>query len=235
MYTEVSRNGRACYILVPAMSDKKSWGSTVMGWFVVQDQPEGAPSDASAMSGDALSASADDSASPDAAQVFASAPPAAPAGEVDFDGVYEAAGITSEEHQRVSRTLDLLNSLPPETEDAVKKQIVMASLRAFGVPIEKIIETGAEELQALEAYIRGGAKDTEQITTEAETRIKQYEDEIANLRKAMQQRVEEQQKVMRSCNAKKLEVQKVLEFFGQDAVARVVRESPKLHEPNTAQ
>ena len=39
---------------------------------------------------------------------------------------------------------------------------------------------------------------------------------------------------MQSCNAKKLEVQKVLEFFGQEAVARVVRESPKLHEPSAA-
>jgi hypothetical protein len=26
-------------------------------------------------------------------------------------------------------------------------------------------------------------------------------------------------------------VQEVLEFFGQEVVARVVRESPKLHEP----
>jgi hypothetical protein len=32
-------------------------------------------------------------------------------------------------------------------------------------------------------------------------------------------------------NKKKLEVQEVLEFFGQEAVARVVVESPKLHEP----
>jgi hypothetical protein len=29
-------------------------------------------------------------------------------------------------------------------------------------------------------------------------------------------------------------VQKVLEFFGQDAVARVVKDSPKLHEPPTS-
>ena len=48
----------------------------------------------------------------------------------------------------------------------------------------------------------------------------------------MQQRVEEQNAVIQSCNTKKLEVQKVLEFFGQEAVARVVRESPKLHEPS---
>ena len=36
------------------------------------------------------------------------------------------------------------------------------------------------------------------------------------------------------CNQKKLEVQRVLEFFGQEAVAKVVRESPKLVEPGAA-
>ena len=41
----------------------------------------------------------------------------------------------------------------------------------------------------------------------------------------------EQAGVMRACNAKKLDVQRVLEFFGQEAVARVVRDSPKLVEP----
>jgi hypothetical protein len=209
------------------MSDKKSWGSAVMGWFVVQDpagggMPESAPGD------DALI-----QAAAEAPQVFATEPPPAPGGEVDFDAVYEAAGITPEEHQRVTRTLDLLNSLPEGTEETVKRQIVMASLRAFGVPIEQIIESGAEELQALDAYIRGGARDAERETSDSELRIKQLEEEIAGLRAAMQQRVDEQQKVMRACNTKKLEVQKVLEFFGQDAVARVVRESPKLHEPKS--
>lgn len=213
------------------MSDKKSWGSAVMGWFVVQDPPAGGTADAVPSDDDALIQSA--AAQSEVPQVFSSEPPPAPGGEVDFDAVYEAAGITAEEHQRITRTLDLLNSLPPGTEETVKKQIVMASLRAFGVPIEKIIESGAEELQALEAYIRGGARDAEKETSDAELRIKQLEEEIANLRSAMQQRVDEQQKVMRACNTKKLEVQKVLEFFGQDAVARVVRESPKLHEPGT--
>jgi hypothetical protein len=99
------------------------------------------------------------------------------------------------------------------------------------VPIEQIIEATAQEIQALEAYIRNGAADAEKVTTDGEQRIKQYEDEIVKLRTVMQQRVEEQQAVVRSCNDKKLEVQKVLEFFGQDAVARVVKDSPKLHEP----
>jgi len=216
------------------MTEKKSWRSTVMGWIIVQDPPEGGNegTETGGVDDEELIRRAAGTES-EPLQVFTSEPPPAPAGEVDFDRVYEAAGITAEEHQRVTRTLELLNSLPPETDETVKRQIVMASLRAFGVPIEKIIESGAEELQALEAYVRGGARDVEQVTSDAELRIRQLEEEIGNLRKAMQQRVEEQQKVMRTCNAKKLEVQKVLEFFGQDAVARVVRDSPKLHEPNS--
>src|SRR5260221_540722 len=209
------------------MSDNKTWGSTVMGWFVVKDQAEGSEEPTPAVADDASAAA------PQAdAPVFNTPPPPAPGGKVDFDQVFEAAGIDADERQRVSRTLELLTSLPPDTEAAVKKQIVMASLRAFGVPIEKIIEAGAQELQALEAYIREGAADTDKVTAEADQRIKQYEEEIVKLKTVMQDRVSEQQGVVRSCNEKKLEVQKVLEFFGQEAVARVVRESPKLHEPS---
>jgi len=205
------------------MSEKKSWGSTVAGWFVVQDSP----------SADAAAPSEGEPPPPPTPEmnVFTTPPPAAPGGAVDFDKVFEAAGIDAAQCERVTRTQDLLNSLPPGTEEAVKKQIVMASLRAFGVPIEQIIEATAQEIQALVAYIRTGAADTDKVTAEAEQRIKQYEDEIVKLRTVMQQRVVEQQAVVKSCNDKKLDVQKVLEFFGQDAVARVVKDSPKLHEP----
>lgn len=216
------------------MPEKKGWGNTVKGWFIVQDSSGGGEipeSDAAAIEDDLIRQAAQ--AEPDDLPVFTAEPPPAPEGEVDFESVYEAAGITAEEHERVSRTLELLSSLPPDTDATVKQQIVMASLRAFGVPIEKIIESGAEQLQALEAYIRGSARDTEQVTTQGEKDVRALEEQIALLRKAMQGRVEEQHKVMRACNAKKLEVQKVLEFFGQDAVAKVVRESPKLHEPKS--
>jgi hypothetical protein len=208
------------------MSDNKTWGSTVMGWFVVKDQAEGGEEPVSADTDDAATAPQPE------VPVFTTPPPPAPGGKVDFEQVFEAAGIDADERQRVSRTLELLTSLPPDTEAAVKKQIVMASLRAFGVPIEKIIEAGAQELQALDGYIRAGAGDTDKVTSEADLRIKQYEEEIVKLKTVMQDRVSEQQSVVRSCNEKKLEVQKVLEFFGQEAVARVVRESPKLHEPS---
>ena len=212
------------------MSDKKSWGSTVMGWFVVQDQPQQAGDSEVAASDDAAAIKRAAAAQPQL-DVFSSPPPAAPGGNVDYDKVFDAAGIDKDERERIKRTQELLTSLPPGTDDTVKKQIVMASLRAFGVPVEQIVEATAQELQALEAYIRAGAADTEKVTAEAEQRIKQYEDEIVKLKSVMQQRVDEQQAVIKSCNDKKLEIQKVLEFFGQETVARVVRDSPKLKEP----
>lgn len=220
------------------MVAKKSWGSTVVGWFVVQDPADDAPQADSAEAGavdDIVRRGASDGAGVDdvdpVAAVFTTPPPAAPGGNVDFDKVFESAGIDAEERERVGRTLDLINSLPPDTDDAVRKQIVMASLRAFSVPIDKIIEAGAAELQALEGYIRAGAADVSKVVEEAEKRIKQYEEEIVQLKTVMQDRVEEQQGVIRNCNTRKLDVQKVLEFFGQEAVAKVVHESPRLHEP----
>lgn len=240
------------------MSEKKGWGSTVVGWFVVQDEQQQPhqPSDAGdATADDIISRYASEGMQTDAgtpvygddasmsgatsttaaAGHFPSGPPPLAGGKVDFEAVFESAGVDAEERGRVAKAIELLQSLPKDTDTAVKKQIVEASLRAFGVPVEKIIEAGAEEIQALEFYIRAGASDTEQLITESEQRIKEYEEEIANIRKIMQDRVQEQQMVIKTCNDKKLEVQQILEFFGRDRVAAVVKSSPKLHDPSAAE
>ena len=212
------------------MSEKKGWGSTVLGWFVVQD--EQATPEAASESVPDLAAGPAPGAAPPPATFFVTPPPAAASGQVAFDKVFEAAGIAAEERDRVAKTRDLLASLPAGTDAAIKKQIVEASLKAFGVPIDRIIETGAAEIQALEGYIRVGEADTQALLHESESRIRQFEEEVARIRQVMAARVQEQQSVVRACNEQKLGVQQVLEFFGQEAVARVVRESPRLHDPN---
>jgi len=151
---------------------------------------------------------------------------------VDFEAVFEAAGIDAEERDRVAKAIELLASLPADTPTPVKKQIVEASLKAFGVPLEKIIEGGVGEIQSLEGYIRAGAVDTQKVLEESNERIRKYEEEIQHIRTVMEQRVQEQQAVAASCNARKLEVQRMLEFFGQEEVARVVKASPRLHDPS---
>ena len=219
------------------MSDKKSWGSTVAGWFIERDEPETQIKtesvDDSLESAETIRPVPENYTTPSPTQgVFQTAPPPPTGGQVDFNAVFSAAGVDAEEQQRVARTTDLLKSLPAGTDAAVKKQIVEASLKAFGVPIEKIIEATAEEIQALDGYIRNCAADNEKLIQESDARIKQYELEITNIRTVMQQSVEEQQNLIKTCNEKKLEVQQVLEFFGQDRVASVVKASPKLHDPS---
>lgn len=220
------------------MSDKKSWGSTVAGWFIERDEPETptqieTPDAEPTISAGTIPSAPDNYTTPSPTQtVFQTAPPPPTGGQIDFGAVFSAAGVDDEEQQRVARTTDLLRSLPAGTDAAVKKQIVEASLKAFGVPIEKIIEATAEEIQALDGYIRNCAADNEKLIQESDARIKQYEQEIANIRTVMQQSVEEQQNLIRVCNEKKLEVQQVLEFFGRDKVASVVKASPKLHDPS---
>jgi hypothetical protein len=203
------------------MSDKKSWGSTVLGWFVVQDEgrrpdgPDAAPADAAALEG-----------------MFSKDIPAATAGRVDFEAVYDAAGIDPEMRSHCEKAAQLLASLPTQADQAVKKQIVEASLKAFGVPIASIIEAGVHEIQALEGYIQADARDARKVAEESEKRIAQHEEEINQLKTVMAQRAADQTAVAQTCNDRKLEVQQVLEFFGQEAVARVVRDSPKLTSPS---
>ncbi len=200
------------------MNDKKGWGATVLGWFVVSDDEEGAAAEGADAGGDASAERAGEMP-----QVFVKDPPAALGGQVDFKAVFEAAGIDEEQTGRVARAQELLASLPGETPAAVRKQIVEASLTAFGVSIDKIIEGGVAEIQALEGYIRTGAADTQTLLAESAARIKKFEDEILRIRTVMDQRVQEQQAVTKACNERKLGIQQILEFFGQEAVARVVQ------------
>jgi hypothetical protein len=215
------------------MNDKKGWGATVAGWFIERDQPV-VPVEADY--GDVAAQPpppAEDYTTPSPTQsVFQQPPPPATGGQVDFAAVFAAAGVDQEEQQRVARTTELLRGLPAGTDMAVKKQIVEASLKAFGVSVDKIIEATVEEIQALDGYIRNGAADNEKLIQESDARIKQYEQEIQNIRSVMQQSVTEQQNLIKVCNDKKLEVQQVLEFFGQETVAKVVQASPKLHDPS---
>ena len=151
------------------MNDKKGWGATVLGWFVVSDDEEGVVAEGAGAGGDASGEPAGEMP-----QVFLKDPPVALGGQVDFKAVFEAAGIDEEQAGRVARAQELLASLPGETPAAVRKQIVEASLTAFGVSIDKIIEGGVAEIQALEGYIRTGAADTQTLLAESAARIKKF-------------------------------------------------------------
>lgn len=208
------------------MADK-SFGKTVLGWFVVDENAK----DGDKAAEDLIKKYNTESAPPPPPVELKGPLPSAEGGKLDFPKIFEAAGISSEEQGRVQKAQELLKTLPAETPVAVKRQIVEASLKAFGYPIRDLIEAGCEEIQALEAYIQRKAQDTAKSLTDAAGRIEKLQKEIADLQTVMQQTRDEQSSATKLCNEQKLTVQQVLEFFGVDEVAKVVQDSPKLQEP----
>jgi prephenate dehydratase len=130
-----------------------------------------------------------------------------------FAKVYRAADISEAEQERVEKTLNLLQSLPAETPREVKKQIVEASLKAFGIPVDQIIQAGAQEIQALDAYIKHGEQHTQEVLADASARVAKLEAEIGEVRRLMDLQVQTQLGLTRATTNEKLRVQAVLEFF----------------------
>jgi hypothetical protein len=208
----------------------KSLGKTVLGWFVVQegDEERGQPTSEELI---AKYGQADPAAAPLPVQLEGDVALPAQGGAIDFPAVYRAAQISEEQQNHVDRACGLLQTLPSETPKEVRRQIVEASLRAFGLPVDRIIESAAQEIQALEAYIRLGERDTQNTLAEGNKRLQELTDQMALVKRAMEDKVLAQQSLTKTANEQKLKVQIVLEFFGQEAVAKVVKESPKLVEP----
>jgi hypothetical protein len=204
------------------MSEKKGWATSLKGLFVEADESAGdaaEPAPAEAADPDATAATAASTAAGPAA-----ATPGVPAGDfprqsagaapgrLDFAAIYTAAGIGPEEQERVAKAAELLHALPEGTEAA--RHIVEASLKAFGVPVEKIIVAGDREIQALDAYAEADAADTRKVLDDSNRKIAQYEQEIQRIRQVMDERVAAQQSVTRGCAAGKLDLAQVLGFFG---------------------
>lgn len=199
-----------------------SFGKSVKGWFVVPE--EGTPEKTTE---DLIAKYANEPAAPP--PVTLKGPlPGMVGGKIEFSQVYDAAGVDKEERERISKAQELLRSLPAETPVATKKQIVEASLKAFGVPTEKIIEGAVEEMHALEAFILAGQGETQKVLSDSTKKISDLETQIAQAKQQMADAVKAQENRAGAVNAEKLQVQQVLEFFGQEAVAKVVRESSKL-------
>ena len=213
------------------MSEKKNWGKSVLGWFVVPNESDGHPAIAPQSDADSLIAKYAEGPNLPAAFALDGPLPKITNGSVDFIPILDAAGVDADERDRVTKAQELLRSLPTETPAAVKKQIVEASLKAFGFPTEKIIEACVQEIQAFESFIRLGQTETQKALSDGTEKIKQLEQELEALKQHLQDAVVEQQKRTQIANSEKLKVQHVLEFFGIEAVQKVVQESPRIQTP----
>ena len=136
-----------------------------------------------------------------------------PPAQVDFDAVFKGAGMDTAELDRVRKAEDLLKGLPEATPVEIKRQIVEASLKAFGFEVGKIVQASQNQLKALDTYVRLNVQQTAKAISDAQAQIAQLEDKIVTLRASINTRTEQLAGVSAAADERKAQVTRVLEFF----------------------
>jgi hypothetical protein len=141
--------------------------------------------------------------------------PAAPApgAPLDFEAIFRELGMDPAELDRVRKAEDLLKSLPEATPHAVKKQIVEASLRAFGFDLEKIAAAALNQRRALDTYVKVNENATAKAVQDAEAQVQALNEKIASLRADIEKRTLGLAQLSTSVQDRKKDVQKVIDFF----------------------
>ena len=210
------------------MAEPKGIGKKILGVFF--ENPEGeaeAPAEegksAADMVAELANATSVEGASPAHEKQAAAPPPnlkldrmSAPAGDakINFDEIFTQGGLDPAGLERVTKAETLLKGLPDATPVDVKKQIVEASLKAFGIDVVTIIQATNTQLQALDLFVKVNSEQTAKAITAAEEQIKQHNDKIAALRGDIEKRTGQLAATTNAATARKSEVQRVLDFFG---------------------
>jgi uncharacterized coiled-coil protein SlyX len=140
-------------------------------------------------------------------------PATLPAAPTDFDAVFRELGMDATELDRVRKAEDLLKSLPDATPLAVKKQIVEASLKAFGFELDKIVLAAQNQRRALDTYVKVNETATAKALQEAEAQVRALNEKIAALRTDIEKRTHGLTQLTNAVQERKKDVQKVIDFF----------------------
>jgi hypothetical protein len=131
----------------------------------------------------------------------------------DFDAIFRDAGMDAAELDRVRKAEELLKGLPESTPQDVKRQIVEASLKAFGFDLAAIVAAANNQKRALDTYVRVNEQVTAKAITDAEGQIKGLHEKIAALKADIEKRTAHLKGLSESATNRKAQVQKVIEFF----------------------
>lgn len=156
--------------------------------------------------------------------------PATPVPQVEIDvaTVLRKAGLSPEDQDRVEKTQNLLHTLPGDTPVALKRQIVGASLQAFGISVDQIVESALLHQGAFLRHQEEGEKQTQAQLQDGSRRLAELEKEIARLKLQMSEQRAQQQGLLFAVSRQRARLQGILEFFGTEAVERVQKTSVKL-------
>ena len=208
------------------MPEDKGLGSKLLGLFVETDSreddaaeaPKGEQSPAELVAELAAQSAprkggATPGPTPATARPAPGAASAAPPATVNFDEVFRAAGMEAADLDRVKKAEELLRSLPEATPQEIKRQIVEASLKAFGFEVQKISAAAVGQLKAVDTWLTLNDKQTQKALADAKVRIAQLEDQVISLKADMAKRTDQLAALGAAGEQRKAQVQRVLEFF----------------------
>lgn len=218
-----------------AEKNRRGLGRALMGLFIQQDPPaeKGPPSPPSRrevspdLVVDDLPAADPSPASPDA--VVQVQEPVEPA-ELDFPSVLRRYGVTDEDQGSIDKVLTLLRGLPGETPVEVRRQIVTASLSAFGIPVDKIVEAALLHEAALNRHVQLAEIDTRTAISRVQRTLKDLSDRIEAERRRESELLARQQGVVQACSVQRVRVNAITTFFGPAEAERVRATSARLHD-----
>lgn len=155
---------------------------------------------------------------------------AAPEVPIDLAEVARIAGVTPDEQKMVDRAVDLLRSLPAETPADLKRQIVGASLQAFGIAVDKILEAVLLHNRALDQYVQAQEAKTRTEVDKRNRRLEELLREAEQIRAETQQIQASQGGIAAGCMRHRRSLREVLDFFGPEAAARAESMSVRLRQ-----
>ncbi len=211
------------------MAEPKGIGKKLLGLFVENPDAKSDEEDAGSSEGGQKSAAdlVAELANATAPAGARAAPPAVPSNlkldkmaapvagaKINFDEIFTQGGLDPAGLERVTKAETLLKGLPEATPHDIKKQIVEASLKAFGIDVVTIIQATTTQLQALDTFVRINSEQTAKGISAAEEQIKQHNEKIAALRADIEKRTGLLAQTTNAATARKSEVQRVLDFFG---------------------
>lgn len=207
------------------MAEPKGIGKKLLGLFVESEgggEPDAAAGEKGEKSAADLVAELASSSAPKGAAPAAPAPNlrldklAAPAAgaKINFDEIFTQGGVDPAQLERVNKAETLLKGLPEATPIDIKRQIVEASLNAFGIDPLTIITATQTQLQALDTFVKLVSEQTAKGISGAEEQIKKLNEQIATLRADIDKRTGQLTQTTNAATARKSEVQRVLDFFG---------------------
>jgi hypothetical protein len=131
----------------------------------------------------------------------AAATPEAPVepAQVDFAGIYRAAGFSDEDLSQVEHAEKLLGTLPANLPLETQKQILEGTLKTFGVDPARIRQTIQRQQRALVAYAGVVRQDADKRDADARARIDSLRSEALKLERAIADRARNRAGVELAC------------------------------------